>query len=1111
MQNEFRKDFFETRDDMLSNIKENPYNWNKFIVYWSKILDRYSVDNVFNLYSYNPSGRIYYTFDDWNSRNIDRRIKPKSKGIPILVNDRKVYVFEIKQTYGRDYKEWSYHHDVDKEVLLYYQSKNNILNNKDISIEQNLYNTFKEISKINVQSNYSNLKEEEVEFISKMITSLFLSKANFNIFRLPSSYEFNSNLSDDEILKCMQISNKETAKIYKDFALNADKLSKIQDKFKKIVIEQHKSNKYLSNNNIQNMLKNIENEKYDYELLNSIYQNTFDKYSCINKQFYSSKDKVAEQESNSYEDTEERKEPYSLSDITMLKSKYYVDDKEISQEEFDEAFGRAEEEHMDFIYQHGVMEATEEDDNDLYQEYEEKQEENSNFQTFENEQLTLFTPREEVLANKICDIFNSFDTKYQNTFTVENVELQRWEHIKSKKRNLSIILKSSIIGEYADRENSFTYFNEDKTDEVKLNDGIISNSFLQELYKDKDFSISFTPSMIHIYWHNFDEKRFDLNISNTKLIDQNEIDEQELEKIDNEISNINDKKNKDDEVDYVVTTTEITPTYDGIKTDVMEKHSYNKNGEELNLKEEQYPKINYHISDDKMDSFGAKSRFEDNVKAIELLKDLELEDRNATVEEQNILSKYVGWGGISDAFDERKDNWTTERNKLKNLLGEQEYNQARQSTLTSFYTPNIAIDSIYKILQKFGFNKGNILEPSCGIGNFFGRIPKELENSKLYGIELDSISGRIAKKLYPNAKIEIKGYEESTLTDNLFDIAIGNVPFGNYKVPDKRYKENFVIHDYFFQKTLDKVRNGGIIAYITTDGTLDKKDTKVREYIAKRAELVGAIRLPNNTFTGNANTKVTTDIIFLKKRDELKQDLSDDDWIYTSEYKDGIIINNYFINHPNMMLGKLELKSFQYGMENTLNPSDTSLEELMEQAIDELPSNIYEIAPYEISEQNSEYEILEAEDDIKNNAFVVIEKDNKKIIYQRQDSNLIPYQIQDGIVARRIIGMCGVKKALREVFDIQLKDGTDEELGIAQNNLSNVYDAFVKKFGYLNESANARVFDADPDYYLLSSIEIKYVKMRKMINQFILREMSLLKELLGKVRILVVQKTQKKH
>lgn len=1081
MQNEFRKDFFETRDDMLSNIKENPYNWNKFLAYWARILDSYSIDNVLNLYSYNPNGRVYHTFDDWNGINIDRRIKHGSKGIPILINNRKTYVFEIRQTHGREYKEWGYHHYVDKVILLYYQVKNNFLNDNNISIEQNFYNTFKEISKNNVQNNYSNLKEEEVEFISKMMTSLFLSKANFNIYKLPSSYELNSNLSDDEILKCMQISNKETAKIYKDFSLNADRLSKIQDEFKNIVIDQHKSNEYISNDNIQNMLMRVENETgYNYELLNIIYQNVFDKYSYINKQFNSLKNNVEDKVNDSYENiVEELKEPYVLSDITMKNGKYYVDDKEISQEEFDEAFGRAEEEHMDFIYQHGVMEAPEEEDYDLYEEYEEEQEENNNFQTFENEQLTLFTPREEELANKICDIFNSFDTKYQNTFSIDNVELQRWEHIKSKKRNLSIILTSSLISEYADRENSFTYFNYDKTDETKLNEGIINNYFLQELYKDKDFSISFTPSMIHIYWHNFDEKRFDLNTSSTKLVDQNEIDEQELEKIDNEISNINDKKEKtiDNEVDYIVTTAELTPTYNGIKTHVIEKHSYNKDGEEVISKEEQYPKINYHISDDKIDSsFGAKSRFEDNVRAIELLKDLELEGRNATKEEQDILSKYVGWGGIADAFDERKDNWIIERNKLKNLLGEQEYNQARQSTLTSFYTPNIAIDSIYKILEKFGFNKGNILEPSCGIGNFFGRIPKKLENSQLFGIELDSISGRIAKKLYPNAKIEIKGYEESTVPDNLFDVAIGNVPFGNYKVPDKRYKENFVIHDYFFQKTLDKVRNGGIIAYITTDGTLDKKDTRIREYIAKRAEFVGAIRLPNNTFTGNANTKVTTDIIFLKKRDELKLDLSDENWIYTSEYKDGISINNYFIDHPNMMLGKMEQKTSPYGMENTLNPSDTNLEDLMEKAIEELPSNIYENAPYEISEQNSEYEVLEATDDIKNNAFVIIEKDNKKIIYQRQDSNLIPYQIQDGMIARRIIGMCGVKQALREVFDVQLKDGTDEELELAQNNLGNVYDAFVKKFGYLNDSANARVFDSDPDYYLLSSIENKVSK-----------------------------------
>lgn len=1045
MRNEFQKNFFTIRDETLNLIKENSYNWNRFVVYWSKLLDKYSIDNIFNLYSYNSTGNVFNTFDDWNSKEIDRRIKPKSKGIPILINKQKTYVFDIKQTYGRDYKEWKYHHSIDNELLLYYQFKNNIQNNNNISVAENFYNTFKVIS-INIISNNYNLKKEEEDFISKMMTSLFLSKSNFNIYILPSSYE--NSLSDDELLKCMQIANKETSIIYQDFILNVDKLEEIQNYFKITVITQHKSNNYLSNEKVESMLTTIEKEtNYDYELLNTIYKNVFDKYAYINK------NKLLKNIEN------DRK-------ILIDEDSHHINDRELIEDEFDEMFDELEDEHFDNMY--GLNADLEEEEYEI---------ENTNTQVYENEQLSLFTPREEELASKICDIFNSFDTKYKNTFEVHNIELQRWEYIKSKKRNLSIILSSSLVNDFADSDNSFTYFNSDKTDEIKLNDGIANNYFLQELYKDKDFSISFTPNLIHIYWNNFDDKQFDMSISSTKLINQNEINDNEFQKIDDEINNINDKKyiKSDNDIDYIVTTAELIPIRNGIETNAIEKHNYNENGKELEIqKEGKYPKINYHISDDKIDdNFGAKSRFGDNIKAIELLKKLESKNRNATNEEQDILSRYVGWGGIADVFDERKDNWSIERNKLKSLLNDNEYNQARQSTLTSFYTPNVVIDGIYKVLEKFGFEKGNILEPSCAIGNFFGRLPNKFDKSKLYGIELDSISGRIAKKLYPNAKIEINGYENSTLPDNLFDVAIGNVPFGNYKVVDKRYKENFVIHDYFFQKTLDKIRNGGIIAFITTDGTLDKKDTKVREYIAKRAELVGAIRLPNNTFTSNANTKVTTDIIFLKKREELKLDLSDEKWIYTSEYKDGITINNYFIDNPNMMLGKMEQKSSAYGMESTLNPSDISLDELMKQAIYNLPSNIYENATYEINEQNSEFELLEASDDIKNNAFVVIEKDNKKIIYQRQNSNLIPYQIQDGMIARRIIGMCNVKKALREVFDVQLKDGSDEELKIAQNNLSDTYDTFIKKFGYLNDSANARVFDSDPDYYLLSSIENK--------------------------------------
>ena len=1000
MNNDFFGEFLTIRDETLKNVQLDNNSWNKFITYWSKILDKYSVDNVLNLYNYNSSGRTFMTFDEWNSEEIGRRIKPKSKGIPIIINNWKGYVFDIKQTYGKDYRVWNYNHFVDKSVLEYYQDKVDITNDDNKSLYENFYDTFYELSIKQIMNDYTTMTADEVEFVAKTMTSLFLSKANFNIYNLPSSYElFDEIVDTDDIFKCMQIANKETAILYNDFMEKATSLENIQNYIQTNVLFQFKDNKLLNNEEKQNFLSGIEvNTPFDNEILEKIYDNYVNRYEHT---FKKKIDKNLEIEKEEIPQIEEIKETIS-------------------------------------------------DNKDSV------------------EQMSLFAPREEELANKICDIFNSFDTKYQNTFEITNVELQAWEHISSNKRNLTILLKSSLIDSISDRENSFTYFNTDKTDEKKLNESILNNAFLQSLYKDKDFSITFTPDMIHIYWHNFDEKQFDMNIPSTKLVDQKEIDNQELEQIDNEVSSI-----VNDEIDYKVTTAEIIPTRDGIETNVVEEHTYNIDGNEI---KDEYPPINYHISDDKVDtSFGAKSRFEDNVKAIELLKELESEDRNATKEEQDILSRYVGWGGIADAFDERKDNWKSERERLKLLLNDEEYKAAAHSTLSSFYTPNNAIDEIYKALKQFGFEKGNILEPSCAIGNFFGRLPNEFDKSKLYGVELDSISGRIAKKLYPNAKIEITGYENSKVADEYFDVAIGNVPFGNNTVFDKRYKDKFLIHDYFFQKTLDKVRDGGIIAFITTDGTLDKKDTRVREYIAKRAEFLGAIRLPNNTFKGNANASVTSDIIFLKKRDELKLDVSDEKWIYTSEYQDGININNYYIDNPNMMLGKMELESTAYGYDNTLSPIDEDINVLLDQALENLPSNIYEKTAF-IQSEDTNYDVLDADDSIKNNAFTIINKDGKDIIYQRSFSSLVPYNIQEGMTAKRIIGLCKVKDALREVFNVQLRDGSDIELENAQAILNKEYDEFYKKYGYINDSANQRAFDSDPDYYLLTSIENKVSK-----------------------------------
>ena len=959
MNNDFNKEFIKIRNNVLFDVIKDKSNWDNFLIYWSNLFENYSVDSILNFYFYNSTGTTFFTFDEWNSENIGRRIKPKSKGIPINYNGYKVYFFDIKQTYGKEFKKWKYNHYVDQEILDYYE---HIIDKgeKKKSIDKDFYELFNSIIKNNVESNY-NLDKSEVEFVVETMTSLFLYKTNFNIHELSKSFDKIIDLPSEEVLKCMQIVNKETTTIYREFQLLVSNLSNVKDEIKEIVLSNNKIDNYDYELDKEYLIEISERNDLNTKLVNDIYNSFLNKYKHINFSFQNN------------------------------------------------------------VVSENVKMPIKEDNIDT-------------------KQLSLFEPREETLASKICDIFNSFDTKYRNTFEIANVELQRWEHISSKKRNLTILLKSPLASNMD--EDSFTYFNTDKTDEKKLNDGIVNNYFLNVLNNDKDFSISFTPSLIHIYWHNFDDKQFDMNISSTRLVEQSEIEKEELEKIDEEVNQI------------------------------ISEHPYNN---DVELKEE-YPKINYHISDDKVDiTFGAKTRFEDNIKAIELLKKLEFEDRNATKEEQDILSRYVGWGGISETFDERKDNWKNEREKLKLLLNDDEYKDASHSTLSSFYTPNIAIDGIYNTLKQFGFEKGNILEPSCGIGNFFGRLPSDFEKSKLYGIELDSISGRIAKKLYPNVKIEITGYENSKVSDDLFDVAIGNVPFGNNTVFDKRYKDKFLIHDYFFQKTLDKVRSGGIIAFITTDGTLDKKDTRVREYIAKRAEFIGAIRLPNNTFTGNANAKVTSDIIFLKKRDELKLDVSDENWIYTSEYDDGITINNYYIDNPNMMLGKMELQSTAYGYDNALSPIDEDIKVLMKQAIENLPSNIYEQTFFEIKEDNN-YEILDADDSIKNNAFVIINKDGKDIIYQRNNSNLIPYSIQDGMIAKRIVGLCKVKNALRNVFDIQLQDGTDEELSLAQNELSKEYDDFIKKYGYINDNVNARAFDNDPDYYLLTSIENKISK-----------------------------------
>lgn len=543
----------------------------------------------------------------------------------------------------------------------------------------------------------------------------------------------------------------------------------------------------------------------------------------------------------------------------------------------------------------------------------------------------------------------------------------------------------------------------------------------------------------------------------------------------NDDSFTEDKMPFQQEPSYRMVEQTIIPADDGVKLSDKKITYYDNNGNKLeDYEKEDIIRKNYHIENDTVYG-GEKTKYKNNVEAIKLLKSLEQEKRNATKEEQDILAKYTGWGGISNAFSSKKDEWSNEYKELRDLLinGEDEtdYIKARESTLTSFYTPNNVIKTIWDIVNKMGFKTGNILEPSMGIGNFFGNIPTELESSKLYGIELDSISGRISKMLYPNANIEINGYEETKYQDNFFDLAISNIPFGNIPVYDKKYKNNnFLIHDYYFEKTLDKVRAGGIIAFVTSTGTLDKSDSRARKYIAERADLIGAFRLPNNTFKDIANTKASTDVIFLKKKSKL--DLSaNPSWIDIGFNEDGIPMNNYFIEHPEMLLGEMKFDPSMYGDEKTtsLHPFENkNLDDLLNNVVNNFDSNIYEQVELENEEQRTE--IIPALPNTKNNAYAVF----NDILYQRNDSIMIPLENQDGKTCERIKGMIKVRDNLKNVFDIQLRDGSDDELETAQKMLRQEYDLFIKKYGYLNDSANIRAFADDPDCYLLSSIEDEY-------------------------------------
>ena len=482
--------------------------------------------------------------------------------------------------------------------------------------------------------------------------------------------------------------------------------------------------------------------------------------------------------------------------------------------------------------------------------------------------------------------------------------------------------------------------------------------------------------------------------------------------------------------------------------------------------EEMVPAGNFHITDDELGQGTPKEKFRANIMAIQLLKKCEDENRNATSEEQKILSRYVGWGGLADAFDETKAAWETEYLELKTVLTPEEYAAARASTLNAHYTQPIVIESMYQVLENLGFTKGNILEPSMGVGNFFGMLPENLNQSKLYGVELDSISGRIAKLLYPDANIQIKGFEKTDYPNDFFDVAIGNVPFGAYKVNDRQYdRYNFMIHDYFLAKTIDQLRPGGVAALITTKGTMDKASPEVRKYLAERADLLGAIRLPNTAFKANAGTEVSADILFFQKRESLTKEMPE--WINLDSDVNGITVNQYFVQHPEMILGEMKEVSGPYGMETTCAPMEgADLELQLQEVVKHIKGSMVPAVDVE-TELDEMPESIPADPNVRNYSYTVVDDQ----VYYRVNS-LMNQVKMPAATAERVKGMVAIRDTVRELIAMQMEENvTDEEIQKQQEKLNQVYDTYTVKYGVIGSNANKRAFSDDSSYCLLCSLE----------------------------------------
>ena len=615
---------------------------------------------------------------------------------------------------------------------------------------------------------------------------------------------------------------------------------------------------------------------------------------------------------------------------------------------------------------------------------------------------------------------------------------ERRAQIEETKRNREILSNAPPEQELAEKEPEEAEISQDVKYEYHLGDKVYIGAFEYEILSVDDERVMLYDYDVPLFNKEFSRTEFDRKVRenpmNEHLIVKEEPAEERNEKEPEPVVPAWEQKKK-------VKGFDLHPD-----VPMADRHTFN-------------------LRENEVETVGKKERFRRNIMAIQLLKKCQEENRFATPEEQIILSKYVGWGGLSEAFDENNSAWATEYLELSSVLTPEEYASARESTLTAFYTPPEVITAIYKAMEQMGFKEGNLLEPSCGIGNFIGMLPDTMQDSKIYGVELDTISAGIAQQLYQKTTIAAQGFEETNLPDSFFDGVVGNVPFGDFKVLDKRYdKHKFLIHDYFFAKSLDKLRPGGVMALVTSKGTMDKETLAVRKYIAQRAELLGAIRLPNNTFKGNAGTEVVSDILILQKRDRLID--IEPDWVHLDADENGIKMNSYFVQHPEMILGEMKMVSGRFGMEATCVPYENA--DLAAQ-LDEAVANIHgEITEYEVEEELEEEDnSIPADPTVRNFSYTVV--DNK--IYYRENSRMTPVEVS-ATAENRIKGMIAIRNSVRTLIELQTEDYPDSEIKAEQERLNRLYDTFSGKYGLINSRANTSAFSQDSSFSLLSALEI---------------------------------------